>query len=266
MYKIKILESKHSLYVDPEDEKGASLIQYRGVSQPRVVHLWRLMASRLQPDLILDAGVNYGEIILSASYPDHSCIKVIDANDALRPYMLRSMREHPNGKQFQYIHAVVSDNTFHSITFYVDKVRSGNSSAYPLSENDYYEVKVPSVTVDSLFTNVDIAGKTLLFKLDVEGYEWQALRGMSQLLKHCGEAAGCIEFNMNYLDKKGVNIGAFLEFLGEHFLIYALGHQGKLTEIKAPYLEQAKDYFLQDPSCNDLILLSNAQLFNKLQS
>lgn len=266
MEKIMIMGCKHSLYVDPHDVKGASLIGYRGLSQPRVVHLWRLMASRLQPDLVIDAGVNYGEILLSAKYPPHSSITVIDANAALRPYLLRPLAEHPNGRQVRLVHAIASDSNLDSVTFYIDKVRSGDSSAYPLGDKAFDEVKVRSVTMDSLYGNNEALGKTLLFKLDVEGYEWQVLRGMSRLLAECGEAAGCIEFNMSYLEQKGVNTGAFLQFLGGRFLLFALGDQGMLTEIKAPYLEQAKAYFAEDTSCNDLILLSNPHLLSKLQA
>ncbi|WP_162848466.1 FkbM family methyltransferase [Paenibacillus nanensis] len=265
MHKITILGTKHSLYVNAADLKGASLIKYKGRSQPRVVYIWRALASRLKPDLVIDAGVNYGEIVLSAVYPAHAPITVIDANDSLRPYLLRSLREHPNSKQFRYVHAIASDQNRDSVTFYIDTARSGDSSAYHLGDKAFEEVKVPSVTVDSLIGSSEAQDKTLLFKLDVEGYEWQVLRGMSRLLEECREAAGCIEFNMSYLKDKGVDIGAYLQFLGERFRLYAIGHAGKLTEIKAPYLEQANAYFAEDPSCNDLLLVKSADTLNRLK-
>ncbi|MCR2806643.1 FkbM family methyltransferase [Paenibacillus soyae] len=264
MEKIIISGTNHPIYVDPKDVKGASLIRYKGVSQPRVVQRWRTMASKLNPDLIIDAGVNYGEIVLSALYPAHASITVIDANEVLRPYLLRSMKEHPNGSQFRYIHALASDQMLDSATFYVDKARSGNSSAYHLGNRAFDEVKVRSVTIDSLFRTNETNGKTLLFKLDVEGYEWQVLRGMKRILAESKEAAGCIEFNMNYMKNKGIDIGAYMQFLSEHFHLYALGDAGKLTAIEPPYLENTKAFFARDTSCNDLILLSDNRLLSKL--
>jgi len=265
VHKLTIPGTNHPIYVNPKDLKGASLMRYKGMTQPRIVHWWRTMTQKFEPGLVIDAGVNYGEIVLSTAYDSKASITVIDANEVLRPYLTRSIEEHPNGSQFRIVNAIASDQVESSVTFYVDKVRSGNSSAFHLGERAFREITIPSVTVDSLFDDRDINDETLLFKLDVEGYEWNVLRGMTRLLKDAKEVAGIIEFNMSYMEKKGVDLRSFVSFLSERFLLFAPGNRGVLTEIKAPYYESAVQYFNRDKECNDLILLTDADQLAKLK-
>ncbi|MFF2888436.1 FkbM family methyltransferase [Paenibacillus sp. NPDC057967] len=266
MHKLIIPGTNHPIYVNPRDLKGASLMRYKGMTQPRIVHWWRTMTQKFGPSLVIDAGVNYGEIVLSTAYDSQASVTVIDANEVLRPYLTRSIEEHPNGSQFRIVNAIASDQLQSSVTFYVDKVRSGNSSAFHLGERAFREITIPSVTVDSLFDDRTIKDDTLLFKLDVEGYEWNVLRGMSRILKETKEVAGIIEFNMSYMEKKGVDLRSFVSFLSENFLLFAPGNKGALTEIKAPYYESALQYFARDKDCNDLILLTNLDQLAKLKS
>lgn len=265
LHKLIIPGTTYPIYVNPKDLKGASLIRYKGMTQPRIVHWWRNLTQKISPSLVIDAGVNYGEIVLSTAYDSKAAITVIDANEVLRPYLARSIEEHPNGGQFRIMNAIASDQLQPSVTFYVDKVRSGNSSAFHLGERAFREITIPSITVDSLFEDRDVKKDIVLFKLDVEGYEWNVLRGMSRLLEQAKEVAGIIEFNMSYMEKKGVDLRAFVQFLSERFLLFAPGNKGALTEIKAPHYESALHYFTRDKDCNDLVLLTSEDQLAKLK-
>lgn len=264
MHKLMIPGTNHSMYVNQKDQKGSSLIRNKGITQARIVKFWRRAAAKLQPTLIIDAGVNYGEIILSAAYPANTDITVIEANEELRPCLSRSLSEHPNNSQFRQIFAFVSDEAEPSKIFYVDQLRSGNSSAYHLGTRASHTKFVQSLTIDSLYPERDYKGDVVLFKLDVEGYEWNALRGMDRMLTQCRNAAGCIEFNIAYLESKGIDLHAFLRFLHDRFLIYAPDHDGKLTEILPPLYDNVIAYFKSDSKCNDLVLLSDSSLYEKL--
>jgi len=266
MHKLVIPGSTHAMYINPLDQKGKSLLNKNGLSQPRVVQFWRKAAARLQPTLVVDAGTNYGEILLSAAYPEHAMITAFEANAGLIPYLSRSIAVHPNRSRIKLETSFVSDRPSEAMPFYIDKLRSGNSSGFRLEDREMIEIRVKCVTIDSLFEGKTSNKDTLLFKLDVEGFEWQALRGMARLLSTCARAAGCIEFNRLYLENKGIRVKDFVAFLAERFLLFAPNPDGRLVPLPGPnVLDSLNAYFDSDASCNDLILLSELSLVRKLE-
>ena len=72
------------------------------------------------------------------------------------------------------------------------------------SHNMIEKVPVKTITVDSLFYD-GLSYETVLFKVDVEGYEAFVLKGMFEIFKNCYSAIRFIEFNSNYIEKSGVN-------------------------------------------------------------
>lgn len=266
MHKITLAGSSHAMYVNLKDQKGNTLKSKNGLFQPRVVKFWRNAASALKPDVVVDAGTNYGEIFLTAAYPEHASIAVFEANAELIPFLSRSLAEHPNGSQIRLTNGFVTDKAEEEVTFYVDKVRSGTSSGHHLGDRAAKETIVRSVTIDSVFEGGMPSGGTLLFKMDVEGFEWEALRGMSGLLASCSEAVGCIEFNRRYMISKGIDVAAFVDYLTERFLLFAPDPNGRLVPLPAPAYDSMNAYFNGDKVCNDLILLTNPELVRKLES
>ena len=266
MQRILITGVGRPMYVNPADLKGRSLIRRAGVSQPRIVHFWQCAASGLQPSVVIDGGVNYGEIVLSAEYPPHADVTVVEANEELRPYLARSLREHPNAGQIREVYACLSDREDESGIFYIDTSRSGDSSAYEPVSRPVRAVHVRTVTIDGLFRSRDLSRDTVLFKLDIEGFEWQALRGMSRLLRECRAAAGCIEFNVRYMEQKGgIDVQAFLADLHKRFSLYLINDKHQLLKLEAPLLQRITDYYATDPACNDLVLLSDSALAERIK-
>lgn len=265
MYKLTIPDCSYAMYVNPHDQKGNSLIRCKGMSQPRIVRFWRAAVKGLQPDLIIDAGVNYGEILLSAEYEPNAEIIGIEANSTLSPYLSRSLAEHPNGGQINIEYAFASDRNEEAASFYIDTLRSGNSSAYLLKNRPMRQTFVKSVTIDSLVSSRKLARDAVLFKLDIEGHEWNALKGMARILGESREAAGCIEFNIAYMQDKGIDVEAFMEYLQQYFTIYATSGSDTLVTIRPSYYRNILEYYARDKACNDIILLSSPALLEKLK-
>lgn len=265
MHKITMSGSGHTMYINPGDQRGGRMKRYNGLSQPRVTAFWQHAVDVMQPTLVVDAGVNYGEIILSAVYPDFASIAVIEANENLRPYLERSLGEHPNSSQIRAFFAFVSDVGQKAVPFYVDKRHSGLSSGHPASPRSASKQEVLSVAIDDLFDPSLRSNGSLLFKMDVEGYEWNAIRGMERLLGDVREAAGCIEFNIPYMKAKGIDVEGFVAFLSQHFLLLAPDKKGRLIEMKGSAYDSVSAYFSADKECNDLVLLSDRSLLDKLQ-
>ncbi|MHA7964782.1 FkbM family methyltransferase [Paenibacillus sp. CAU 1782] len=265
MHKIIMDGSGHAMYVNSGDQRGGRMIRHKGSSQPRVTAFWRNAVAAIKPTLIVDAGVNYGEIILSAVYPKETSIAVIEANENLRPYLERSLGEHPNSGQISVYFAFVSDTGQKAIPFYVDKRHSGLSSGHAPAPNTATKKEVRTVAIDDLFGPEKMKDSRLLFKMDVEGFEWEAINGMSTLLSSCREAAGIIEFNLPYMIKKGIDVEEFVGLLEQRFLLFAPDKHGRLIEMKGSAYQSILSFFAANKECNDLVLLSNRSLLDKLQ-
>jgi FkbM family methyltransferase len=265
MHKIIMDGSGHAMYVNPGDQRGGRMIRHKGSSQPRVTAFWRNAVAAMKPTLIVDAGVNYGEITLSATYPAEASIAVIEANENLRPYLERSLGEHPNSGQISIYFAFVSETGQKAIPFYVDKRHSGLSSGHAPAPNTATRKEVRTVAIDDLFRPEEAKDSRLLFKMDVEGFEWEALNGMKNVLSASSEAAGIIEFNLPYMVKKGIDVEHFVDFLEQRFLLFAPDKNGRLIEMKSPAYSGILSFFTANKECNDLVLLSSRALLDKLQ-
>ncbi len=264
MYQVSIRGTDRVMYVNPKDRRGGRMIRFSGLSQPRVTNFWRHSVNALKPSLVVDAGVNYGEVLLSSEYPVDTVIAAIEANEMLLPYLGRSIEEHPNASQIQIVHALVSDEDREKASFFVNKLHSGLSSAHPEYSKSSRQVELPTTTIDSIFKDRDVNRDTLLFKMDIEGYEWHALRGMKRLLTQCGTVVGCIEFTFAYLHSKNIATAEFLFYLQQSFVVCTVNRRGQLVEFTDPVNEVPK-YFALDKGCNDLMLLSRRNLFDLLK-
>lgn len=264
VYKMMIPGTNNAMYVNELDQKGISLISRKGMSQPRIVRFWRTAVAGLKPTLVVDAGVNYGEILLSTVYAPKTLIMGIEANQKLSPYIDKSLKEHPNRSQISMTYAFASDKEELYQDFFIDTLRSGNSSAFPLENRPLLKTSIKSIRIDNLFPDRNYSNDRLLFKIDVEGYEWNVLKGMLCMLEGCREYAGCIEFNIAYMENLGIDIESFLGFLQKHFHIYATSESKTLINIRPLSLANLKRYYAKDKKCNDLILLSSNNLIDNL--
>ncbi|MEH7177501.1 FkbM family methyltransferase [Neobacillus vireti] len=143
-------------------------------------------------------------------------------------------------------------------TFYVDKHWSGTSSAAYRPTHDMVEqTTVSSVSIDSIIEE-DVTNKNILFKVDVEGYEAFVLRGMTELIQKSASALGFIEFNSEYIEKTGVNVNNFLQFLQQHFSVY-IYKKDKLVNGNLLTLTDLQKLFESNYVHTDIILVKNGK-------
>ena len=215
-----VLPSSNILYVNSEENRGRALLISNGMTQKRLTKFWFNAVEVIRPDLTIDVGVNYGECIFSTIYPAHTKIYGVEANRNLLPYIKKSKEAHPNKSQIRIFNVFAADKDGEEKSFFVDKHWSGTSSAsYVPSHNMVEKVQVKSITVDSIIKE-DVTDKTILFKVDVEGYEAFVLKGMKGLFEKSASMLGFIEFNSEYIEKTGISINDFMKFLTNYFAVY----------------------------------------------
>lgn len=99
--KVKIGDSNHYIYVNEQTNKGRQLVASDGMLHPKVTDIWRTAATKFLPDLVLDIGAGYGDVLYSTEYNKDAKIVGIEANKAFEPYILKSKMEHLNSKQIE---------------------------------------------------------------------------------------------------------------------------------------------------------------------
>ena len=188
-----------SIFVDPDDERGKYLLKHRGITQSGVTGSWIAATRLLEPDLSVDIGANYGEVSLCVRYQDRRLL-MFEPNPALMPYLSRSAGSHVDSSAITVVPMAVGE-TAGRATLAVTDGWSGTSSLRATGTEPTHPVEVEVTTVDDFLASEELSGTRVLFKIDVEGFEGQALAGMQETLRRCAGFAGIVEFDRDYLEE-----------------------------------------------------------------
>ena len=260
--KVRIAGSPHSLYVDTSEPRGCALARGFCGGQPALKAIWLRAIAELSPDLVVDVGANYGEFAFMPTYPPGTVVVVIEPQPSLRPYLIQSRNEHFNRDAIELVFALASDTAGGDVRFFVDDDWSGRSSAMRThAQQRVREVQVPVTSVDSLASGRVHAETTLLFKIDVEGYEPLVLAGMRSVLDTCGHAVGVVELHGRNLQRLGIVADDYVTALQERFVVYAIGHGGDVRLVPAGRFGA----LFPDPTFStDLVLVCSSRLASAL--
>lgn len=216
--------SDHWIHIDPEDPCAIKKVVHeplRGKVSDNLV-FWRDFNRHLRPDLIVDVGLNYGECLFGTDYGESVRLFGFEANPRLIPHLEKSRAAHPAGERMTITHCLVADAPAEDIPFLVNPDWSGSSSAVrELNDRpEALEFKLPARTVDSVVPTELAEGATLLFKMDIEGYESRALKGFTDTVRRAARAVGFIEFDAQYIRWAGEDPDDYLAWLQERFETY----------------------------------------------
>lgn len=231
--------SEHWIYIDPTDPCAIKKVVHeplRGKVSDNLI-FWRDFNRHLKPDLIVDVGLNYGECLFGTDYGDQVVLFGFEANPRLIPHLEESRKHHPAGQQMRITNCLVSDAPAENIPFFVNPDWSGSSSALKeLNERpESLEFKLSAKPIDSVIP-ADLQSQTLLFKMDIEGYESRALKGFTRTLKAVARSVGFIEFDAQYIRWAGQDPNEYLAWLQQHFDTY------RLVSIKTKTLKRVANF------------------------
>ncbi len=202
------------LEINPEDRLARNLIARRAargqVSTAR--RLWMDAVNHLKPDLALDVGTNYGECLLGVRYAPGTQALGLEANPALLPIVQATLARHPDRERIYLVHGLASDKDGEEAMLHIDPTFSGTASAVVSAPDRLCKhVPVASVRLDTMIgdhapqRNID----SIVFKIDIEGYEGVAMRGFTRL-ETIPDRLGILEFDLRYLASSPVDGTALL--------------------------------------------------------
>jgi FkbM family methyltransferase len=151
-----------------------------------VIELWRRLVQELSPELVIDVGANYGEVVLSTHYPAHTRLVVVEANPAVAILLSRSIAA--SGLAIELVRAAASARSG-AIDLYVSDGSSGLSS---VDRRVGTALTIPAVRLD----DVVVASRgNVLAKIDMEGHEQSVMAGMQSILGTCQDYALIVEWS-----------------------------------------------------------------------
>jgi FkbM family methyltransferase len=237
---IQLPGSARRLYINPQDARAHQMLVVAPLLGriPRNQPFWKSACAALTPTLALDIGMNFGECLFAGDYASHTELHGFEANPRLQPFVRRSLREHPARERMHLHFGIVDRKPATAGRFFIHRDWSGSSTALRglvADEPEQYDpVEVPVLSVDSALMGRRSTrpGGTLVFKIDVEGFEFQVLKGMERTLAAPACAVGLIEFDREILDRSRDSARGFWKFLRDRFQIYAFsnGDRAQLVE------------------------------------
>lgn len=216
------LQNGNRIYVDWKEPRGHAILRTQAKGQPEIKSFWRCTMLEYDPDIIIDCGANYGELIFSGRYRQDQFAVGVEANPVLYSWLSKSHSAHPDRERIHIVNALISSEVGDDTTFYVDNQWSGRSTAITdHGFTDFREVQVKMTSIDNLLLDVPVTAKKLFFKIDVEGYEPYVLQGMLKVLSQVSSAIGIMEFNPEYLSKVQYSLDSYLNMINKHFSVVA---------------------------------------------
>lgn len=212
------------IHIDPDDPCAIKKVVHeplRGKVSDNLI-FWRDFNRHLEPTLIVDVGLNYGECLFGDDYTGSTRMFGFEANPRLIPFLEKSRADHPDGRRMTLTNCLVSDTPASEVPFFVNPDWSGSSSAVrQLNDRpEALEFKLDAKTIDSVVPDDAARDATLLFKMDIEGYESRALKGFTGTLGKVAKAVGFIEFDGQYIRWAGEDPDDYLAWLQQHFDTY----------------------------------------------
>jgi FkbM family methyltransferase len=212
------------VHINPADGRAVKKL-IRDPIRGKISHplaFWRAFNAHLRPQVALDVGVNYGECLFSTDYAPETRIFGVEANPQLIPYIEKSRADHPSRDRMEIIAGLVSDQEAKDIPFFVNREWSGKASAVESLNTDANTTKylLTARTLDKILPREQVRGGTLLFKMDIEGYECRAFRGFSETLSAAKLVVGFVEFDSTFVTAAGESPSDYFDYLRERFEIH----------------------------------------------
>ena len=234
------LYTGQKIVVDTRDISTSPSLMFEGVWEPEITKVWRTFVKK--DSVVIDVGANFGYfgIIAGADLDNNTDnnLHFIEANPSLTPLIYKSLSINGLLKNSKICQKAVSFKSNKKVDLHILRDIWGSSSLNPADKLKTYTkvdfevediVKVKTITIDD-YCKTNSLTRVNLVKLDVEGHEVEAYKGMKNTIKNNPQLTVFLEFTINaYSDSE-----AFFKDIARDFdKVYAIKHiSGELIELR----------------------------------
>ena len=222
----KVFSLKAKFRCSIKDVLGRHLYKY-GVHEPENSKFLQQIIKLVDGDIAIDIGANLGwySVLLNRVSQNGSSIFAFepDPNNFELLKFNVAKNDCSNVKAFNKAVSVKSETL--SLYKYPEK-NLGRHSLLP--QKGAQEIKVNTVCLDE-FLNAEFHSKVKFIKIDIEGYEFYALRGAMKILKNCPMVM--MEFSP-HLSPEPSHATELVQFMANLEFVPKLLKHGKLEEIE----------------------------------
>lgn len=170
---------------------------YHEIFEQRVID--SLLSSGIQWTVV-DAGASYGMYsLLAASHTSVAKVVAIEASPITYSYLDRTVADNHLSSRIEVLNAGVSSTSGASLSVVPMRSSEWNKVVAASGECDAFGT-VKSVTVDDVLSRVVVSEQTPVFvKMDIEGHEPVAFKGMAKLFRSRTPYAVLFEFHVGLL-------------------------------------------------------------------
>jgi len=168
-------------------------------------------------DIVVDVGANIGiySLILSKLVGEKGRVYSFEPDPDNFSLLLKNMKEN-NIKNVIMVNKAISDKEGKQ-NLYLNKDNSAFHSLIRYNNNLFEKsIEVGTTTLDNFFSNLN--KKVNFIKMDIEGYEGDALKGAKELLKKSGKIKIIIEFSPEIIKNSNFGIKNLLNLLKSYNL------------------------------------------------
>lgn len=209
--KIKIIAGtqEYQMFINRED-KGLSnqLITCGTREHPNVEYLELFIRKKINNiDYIIDIGANIGFYSLFMNdITAHRNIQIIAIEPVLGSYKIlklnSSLSKNKQIKTFNYAIGESEKKVIISVPDSKNLSHIKNAVKTTSSAKNIIENEVEMITLSKLLSNQNIKPKRILFRFDIEGYEYNLLKGNIELFKSINNAYMIFEYHPYLLSEK----------------------------------------------------------------
>jgi FkbM family methyltransferase len=191
------------MYLDPRDLSIAPHIALDSIWEHDITIAWLKVVG--VDDTIVDIGANYGYFGALAGQKTSAASKIVffEANPHLIPYIRKTLAANWLMEKSRVENMAMSDRkgkvTFNISPYYLGsaslshELSDASYAQYKIQEEKLNEVTVSTVSLDEYCKDHDIKAVDLI-KMDIEGFEETAYKGMRKIVKASPNATLFIEF------------------------------------------------------------------------
>jgi FkbM family methyltransferase len=227
------------MYLDPRDLSVAPHIALDGIWEQQVTRAWLAVLNK--NDTVLDIGANFGYFgLLAGQFANREKSKIVlfEANKNLIPYIDKSVSINWLSQQIKVENLAVSDQNG-EVQLNVLKDFIGSSSLQSVEELDSYlhdrvhfelaeKQTIRSTTIDSYCKTNNISELNLI-KMDIEGHEEKAYKGMRKVLSNSKNVTLFLEFTKLSYENPKKFYDTMLKDFGN---VYTISNEGQIIKPK----------------------------------